>query len=799
MDWVQNVRFAIRMFGKSPGPVALAILAAALGIGANTAIFSVIRAVLLRPLGYPQPERLVAIQNSNPRAGIVSNGSSSGDYLDWREQNRVFTNMAAFSEWVPAVFIDGEPEQLLAEHISASFFGTLGVRPALGRDFTEQDDQLGRNSVVILSDGFWARLFGRDPAVIGKKILLDNAPYTIVGVMPRGFAPPNLNQARRPIELWRPLAEWVHDDRSSRNIWVIARLRPEVTIEMAGAQMTDLAHRLGRLYAEDAGWETRISRLDIAIAGGYARPLWILLGAAGMLLLIACANIANLLLARATVRRQEFAIRAALGAGRARLFQQALTEGLLLSGMGGVLALILAFWTEGVLAVTAKAFVPGGAAIRLDLSVFAFAALVSALAGLAFGSIPAFQSARVDIMGALKSGSRATTWRAARIRSAIVIGEVAITFVLLVAAALLLGSFRRIQSVDPGFREDHMLVGDVRLRRGQDESPANLQYMTELLDRVKRLPGVQSAAVTQAPPLSGIGGEVPFLLEGRPLPRPEELQSTMINFCTPEYFHLLGMRLTRGRLFDSHDGPDTPPVIVINQAMASRYFPDEDPIGRRMKLTPTEWQTVVGIVADVRQAITAEPAPLVYFPYAQHPLPRMDLVVRASADPAGLVSAIRREMSRLHPNVPLARAHTLDETVAAIRAPGRLIMLLVACFAGLAMLLAAVGIYAVISYSVAERTREMGVRIALGARPLDVVALIVRQGGLVAGVGLLAGLALSMIFGQTLQALLYGIGTHDPATIAGVAGFLAVVAFVATLVPALRAARCDPMLAIRGE
>jgi predicted permease len=799
MDRVQNVRFAIRMFRKSAGPVALAILAAALGIGANTAIFSVIRAVLLRPLGYPQPERLVAIQDSNPSAGIVTGGSSSGDYLDWREQNEVFTNMAAFSEWVPAVFIDGEPEQLLAEHISASFFATLGVRPALGRDFTEQDDQLGRNSVVILSDGFWARRFGRDPAVIGRKILLDNAPYTIVGVMPRGFAPPNLNQARRPIELWRPLAEWVHDDRSSRYIWVIARLRPGVTIETAGAQMMDLAHRLGRIYPEDAGWETRIRRLDVAIAGGYARPLWILLAAAGMLLLIACANIANLLLARATVRQQEFAIRAALGAGRARLFQQALTEGLLLSGMGGVLAVILAFWTEGALAVTAKAFVPSGTAIRLDLPVFAFAALISGIAGVAFGSIPAFQSACVDISGALKSGSRATTGWSGRIRSAIVIGESAVTLVLLTAAALLLNSFRRIQSVDLGFREDHVLVGDVRLRRGQEETPANLQYMTELLDRVKRLPGVQSAAVAQVPPLSGSGGEVPLLIEGRPAPRPEELQSVMINFCTPEYFHLLGMPLTRGRLFDSHDGPDTPAVIVINQAMARRYFPNDDPIGRRMKLTPAEWQTIVGIVADVRQTITDEPSPQVYFPYAQHPLPRMALVVRASADPAGLVSAIRREMSRLNPNVPYARAHTLDEAVSEMRAPGRLIMLLVACFAGLAMLLAAVGVYAVISYSVAERTREIGVRIALGARPSDVVGLIVRQGGVVAGIGLLTGLALSMIFGHALQALLYGIGPHDPATLAAAMGFLASVAFVAMLVPALRAARSDPVAAIRCE
>ncbi len=797
MDWPHDARFAIRLFRKSPAPTILAILAAALGIGANTAIFSVIRSVLLRPLPYTQPDRLVAIGNSNRGAGFVQ-GSSTGDYLAWREQNQVFSNMAAFAEWVPAGVIDGELERLFGEHVSASFFETLGVRPALGREFTEQEDQLGRNSVVILSDGFWAQRFGRDPAVIGQKILLDNAPYTIVGVMPRGFLPPNINQARRPVQFWRPLAEWDPGNRS-RDIWVIGRLKPGVTIEMARAQMLDLARRLGRIYPEDAGWETDVTRLDIAITGWFARPLWILSAAAALLLLIACANIANLLLERATVRRQEFAIRAALGGGRARLFRQVLAEGVLLSGCGGALAILLALWTERGLTVMTRAFVPGDPAIRLDLPVFAFAALISTLAGLAFGSIPAFQSARVAIGEALKSGSRTTSGRAARVRSVIVMGEVALTFALLTGAALLLNSFRRIQSVDLGFRQDHLLVGDVRLRRGQDESPGNLSFMSELLESVQRLPGVQSAAVAQTPPLSGGGRDQPFLIEGRPALGPGELQTAKTNFCTLEYFRLLEMRLTRGRLFDQHDGPDTPRVIVINQAMARRYFPNEDPIGRRMKLTPPGWQTVVGIVSDMRPSITGEPAPEVYFPYAQHPLPRMALVVRAYGDPAGLFQAIRGEMSRMHPSVPLARAETMDEAIAQMKAPDRLITLLVACCAGLAIVLAAVGIYAVMSYSVAERTREIGVRIALGARPFDVVALIVRQGGLVAGIGLLAGWALSMMFSRLLRAFLYEVGPHDPATLAAAAGFLAAVAMVAIVVPALKAARCDPVVAIRSE
>jgi putative ABC transport system permease protein len=629
MGLLQDVLFAVRTFRRNPGPIVLAILAAALGIGANTAIFSVIRGVLFRPLPYLQSDRLVVIRDSNPAAGTSS--SSSANFLDWRDQNQVFARMAAFADWVPAALIDGEPEQLMAEHVSASFFATLGVRPAIGRDFTEQEDQLGRNDVVILSDGFWERQFGRDRSVLGRKILLDNAPYTIVGVMPAKFVSPNIDHLHRPVELWRPLAEWTHENRSSRYMRVIARLKPGVTLDVARARMVDLSRRLGRIYPEDAGWETETHRLDDEIAGGAGRSLWTLLAAFGLLLLIACANIANLLLARATTRHQEFAIRSALGGRRSRLFRQVLTEALLLSGCGSVLAVVLAFWARGLLAAMANAFLPGAPAIRLDLPVLVFAASVSTLAGLVFGSIPAFQSASVDISQTLKASVRAATPRTTRIRAALMIAEFGVALVLLTGAGLLLNSFLRIQSLDPGFREDHLLVGDVRLRRGDEEKPSNLAYMTELLDRVKRLPGVQSAAVVRSPPLWGGSGDDSFTIEGRSPLRANEVQSTTINFCTPEYFHLLELRLIRGRLFDRHDGPASPPVVVIDETMARRYFPNEYPIGKRMKFTPPEWQTIVGIVADVRQiSIVDETAPQVYFPYAQHPLPRMRLLIRSA-------------------------------------------------------------------------------------------------------------------------------------------------------------------------
>jgi putative ABC transport system permease protein len=353
-----DLRFAFRTFRRNPGPIVLAILAVALGVGANTAIFSVVRSVLLRPLPYLEPDRLVVIGDSNPAAGTINEGNSSANFLDWRDQNQVFASMAAFADWVPAALLDGEPEQLMAEHISASFFGTLGVRPAIGRDFTEEEDRLGRNNVVILSDGFWDRRFGRDPSVLGRKILLDNAPYTIVGVMPAKFLPPNIDHRHRPIELWRPLAEWTHDNRSSRYMSVIARLKLGVTLDVARARMLDLSRRLGRIYPEDAAWETETHRLDEVIAVGVGRSLWTLMAAFGLLLLIACANIANLLLARATTRQQEFAIRSALGGGRSRLFRQVLTEALLLSGCGSGLAVLLAFWTRGLLAAMANASCP---------------------------------------------------------------------------------------------------------------------------------------------------------------------------------------------------------------------------------------------------------------------------------------------------------------------------------------------------------------------------------------------------------------------------------------------------------
>jgi putative ABC transport system permease protein len=799
-DTMRIVRFAVRLFRASPGPMALAVLATALGVGVNTAIFSVVRAVLLRPLAYVQPDRLVAIQNSNRSSGQLNYPfSMNADFMNWRAQNHVFADMAAGYIWVPAGMIDGVPERLIAEQVSANYFGLLGVRPALGRDFTAQDDQPGRNDVVILSDGFFARRFGRDPAAIGGKILLDNAPYTIIGVMPAGFLPPVVNQRRSAIEVWRPIGHWDPNDRSTRTLQVIGRLAPGISLAAASAEVLAISRRYSRQYPEDAGWQAETSRLDAAIAGDIARPLWVVLSAAGLLLAIACANIANLLLERAATRRQEFAIRVALGGGPARLFRQVLAEGLLLGGCGGALAVLLALWTRSALASGVHAFISSDAEMSLDWLILAFAVALAIVAGLVFGSIPAFQSARVDLGQVLK-GDRGALWAPGRLRNSILIAQVAVSFVLLTGAALLFSSFRNIESVELGYRTDHILISDVRLRRGDKETPANLAFMSELLSRVRTLPNVELAAMAEAMPLSGRDEEHPFSIEGREAPRPEDQQTATINLCTPEYFHLMGIRLLRGRLFDQRDGPKAPAVVILNETLARRYFPNENPIGQRVRAVWGEWATVVGVASDIRQkSSTTMPRPEIYYDYAQHPSPRMSLGLRAAGDPANLFAAIRREMAGMQPSIPLSFARTMDEMIADERAPDRLLTMLVAAFAGLAMLLAAVGIYAVISYSVAERTREIGIRIALGAQPRDVVALIVRQAGSVIGIGLVAGMALALSLGNVLGALLYGIAPHDPAIISGTAALLGVVAFAAMLVPALKAARSDPMVAIRCD
>jgi putative ABC transport system permease protein len=585
--------------------------------------------------------------------------------------------------------------------------------------------------------------------------------------------------------------------RGAGYLRVVARLKPAVPIEQARAEMSGLTRRIAREHRQNAPLEGRTVDLASAISGEARKPLRMLLGSVGLLLLIACANIASLLLARAAERRHEFAIRAALGCARARLLRQVITESMLLSIAGGALGLVFAFWTRDALGALARSYVPVARPIELDGWVLAFAAFLALVTGLLFGLLPALEASGASVGDALKSASRAS--RLPHMRSILVVAEVALTLVLLTTAGLLLRSFWKVQSQELGFQPQRVLTGEVRLKRGQDATAYNLSFMTDLISRVKRLPGVETAAMVEAMPLSGRNNDMTFTIEGRPDPPPNAPRETMMNFCTPEYFRLMQMRLLRGRFFDDRDGAGAPAVIVINETLAQRYFPDEDPVGKRVKLT-SKWQTIAGVVADVRhRSLTGPLQAQVYFPYAQHALPRMTLAVRTAGDPAILLKSIRRELGAMDPNLPLGNARTIDQLLDEAVAPRRLSMLLLASLAGLAMALAAVGIYGVISYSVAQRTREIGVRIALGAQPADVLSLVLRQGTRVVAAGLLLGFAISMAVSRSLGAVLFAVAPHDPLTLLACIAMLFAVALAAMIVPARRATRVDPALAMRCD
>lgn len=795
-----DLRHAVRMLRKSPVFTVVAVASLGLGIGANTAIFSVVRALLLKPLPYSDPGRLVALFESNASTGTSRVDTALANYEEWRDQTQSFEGVAASAYWVPALTGRGDAEQLLAGHVTANFFSTLGVRPAMGRDFTPEEDQEGRNTVVILSDAFWTGRLGRDPSVLGQELILDKVSYTIIGVMPPEFEHPNIDRRRQRIELWRPLGERGGKSRGPGYLRVVARLKPGVTIQRARAEISELTRRIARQHPHNAALEGQTVELASTIAEEARRPLGLLLGAVGLLLLVACANTSNLLLARGAERRHEFAIRAALGAPRSRLFRQVTTESLLLSAAGGGVGLLFAFWTKDALSALARSYVALARPMELDGWVLSFATAVSLGTGILFGLLPAHAASRAGASDALKSTSRASAGgRTTYLRSMLVISEVALTLILLTSAGLLLRSFWRMQSQDLGFEPQRVLTGEVRLKRGQEATAYNLNFMTGLLSRVKQLPGVEAAAMVEALPLSGRNNDSSFYIEGRPDPPPNAPQETMMNFCTPEYFRLMRIRLLQGRFFEDRDGAGKHQVIVINETLARRYFPGEDPIGKRVKLTP-EWQTIVGVVADVKhRSLTAPPRAQVYLPYAQRALPRMTLAVRVSGDSAVLLKAIRKELAAMDPLLPLGNFRTIEQLLDDAVAPRRLSMLVLVLFACLAMVLAAVGIYGVISYAVAQRSKEIGVRIALGAQPTDVLSLVLRQGLRVVTIGLLLGLAVSLAATRSLGAMLFSVTPGDPLTLIGSMTMLFAVAFVAIMVPARRAARVDPIIAMRCD
>jgi putative ABC transport system permease protein len=789
---LQDLRYGFRMLARRPGFTLIALLALALGIGANTAVFSVIRGVLLRPLPFRDPQQLVAIWESNLKAEAPKEATSPLNFKDWRAQNRCFEDMAAMTGGGGGVLTgEGDPEMLYGGAVTGNFFQMFGIQAAFGRVFTAADSE---EHAIVISDAFWTRKFGRDPNVLGKQIRLNGSAETIIGVLAANFQQPNVDGIAAR-DLFRPLhGSELPAERRSDFLRTYARMKPGVTLKQARAEMTTIAARLADQYPQmNRAWDVQVNALDDATAGSAKQPLWLLLGSAALLLLIACANVANLCLARASERHREFAIRAALGGGAGRLLRQLLTESLVLGLIGGAAGLILGVVTlQGMLQIGSD-YLPRAADVHMDWTVMLFAFAMACLTSVLVGLLPARQAARVGLSESLKTFGRG------RARSVLVAAEVGLTLILLAATGLLLRSFWSVQAVPLGFESGHILTAVVRVPGNQNDPAARARFLSELLERIERLPGVTSAGAVSTEPLTG-GGHNEFGIEGRPPHGPEVIQDAVLTSATPDYFRTMGIGLRRGRYFTQADTAAVPLVALISEGLARRYFPSEDPLGHRISFDGKKFYAIAGIVADVHdESSDMVPMPQIYMPHAQFSVTRMALSVRSSVEPTALVSAVRGELHTMNPDLPLYSVKTMDALVGESVAPRRFALVLIGLFAGLALLVASIGIYGVISYSVTERTREFGLRMALGAMRGDVLQMVLGRGLRMVAIGIVVGLAGALAVTRVLASYLFGVSEHDPITFVAVAGISVMVAIVACLVPALRATRVDPMIALRYE
>jgi putative ABC transport system permease protein len=802
----------MRMLVKRPGFTFVVVLTLALGIGANTAIFTVVDAALLRSLPYREPHRLVHLWETKPQQDFGEREASYPDYLDWKQNGEVFEAVGGYSERNFILAGTDGTEQIAGAIVTSNFFDVLGTRASAGRTFQPEEDKAGaQERIAVLSHGLWQRRFGSDPGVSGKQISLNGQSYTVVGVLPAGFHFAKVGAA----EVWTPI--YPPPEQLSRRYFhwlnVIARLRPGVSLETAQAQM----ETVGRRIAQDdpqthAGTNIRLVPLQEEIVGSLRQILFVLLGAVGVVLLIACVNVANLLLARSTSRKKEIAIRVALGASRWRLVRQLLTESVLLAIWGGGLGLMLALWGVDLLlaAIPASqlAFMPYLNGLSLNTSVLCFTLALSLLAGILFGLTPALEVSRADLQDAMKEGGKASSSRqTSRLRNALVVSEIALALVLLVGAGLLLRSLLEMLNVNPGFRTENLLTMRLSLpaTRYTDDSKA-VRFHQELLERLESLPGVEGAATVTNLPLSGEGGTGTPQIVGRPpVPNSDEWGESYLRTVSTGYFGVMGVPLIKGRLFTPDDKAGAPNVLIVNQTLAQRLFPNEDALGQRVTfrftadMPPFE---IVGIVGDEKvSSLDARTAPVIYFPYEQGPDSMMGLVLRSTVNPETLAASVRNEVRAIDKEIPLYSVMTMEKLIQDAPATfmRRYPAYLIGIFAAVAVLLAVVGIYGVISYSVSQRTHEIAIRMALGAQTGDVLKLVLKQGMLLAAVGIFLGLAGALALARLMSSLLFSVSATDPATYAVVAALLMLVALLACYVPARRATKVDPMVALRYE
>jgi predicted permease len=805
---LQDMRYAARTLTKNPGFSLIAIITLALGIGANTAIFSVANAVLLRPLNYKDSDQLVLLNHHYKKVNLVSGMSPIG-YTHYRDNSKSFESIAALTWWSVNLTGVGDPERLTGSAVTHTFFQTLGVEAALGRVFTPEEDQPGRNGVVVLSDSLWQRRFAADRQIVGKTITLNGTPYTVVGVMPPGFQ--FARELGQTIDIYSPLAitpqmlarGWHWEPLAS-----IARLKQNVTPRQAQAEMDTIVASLPAAI-DKSFWGLLLRPLHERVVGQIRRPLWILMAAVGFVLLIACANVANLLLARAAARQKEIAIRAALGAGRWRVIRQLLTESALLALIGGALGLLLAYWGLGLLLSLGEIFIPRAYEVGIDGRMLAFTVVISLLTGLLFGLAPALQSSRTDLLETLKEGGRSGVAQTRGwMRKGLLVFEVTSALVLLIGAGLLIKSFWLVQKVNPGFDPYQLLTLQLDLPDTKYEEPAQIDgFLQRILTEIAALPGVKSTGISSTIPMrSSNQNDSTFEIEGR-APAPGELGPWGdLWFAGANYFQTMNIPLIRGRYFDDRDVLDAPFVAIIDETMARKWWPNEDPIGKRIWIYENDpqgnkrWREIVGIVGHVkREGLDQEASVQYYLPHRQSPTSNVILAVRTVAEPESMTTAVRGVIQSADKELPVYSVRTMERTMADSTSQRRFATILLGVFALVALILSSVGLFGVMSYTVAKRTHEIGIRMALGAQTLDVLKLIIRQGMILVLTGVAIGLMAAFGLTRLMKAMLFGISETDTTTFVIIPLLLAVVAMLACYLPARRATKVDPLIALRSE
>lgn len=801
----KDVRYGVRSLLKRPAFTVVAIITLALGIGANTAIFSTVNALLLKPLPFPDQDRIVAVWEKMPSRGVERNECSVANYLDWKAQNKSFEQLGIYSWWSTNLTAGDTPERVQGFQVTANFLDIVGVKPMLGRNFVADENQPGKDSVAILTYSLWQRRFGSDPNIVNKTVSTNGIERTVVGVLPPEFNYPKGAEIYSPF----PFTPAASTNRANHSYLGIGRLRPGVTLAGAQAELDTIAAQLEQQHPEtNTGRGIVIYPILEDTIRIYSTAIWVMMAAVGFVLLIGCANVANLMLARAAGRQREIALRAALGASRWRIIRQLLTESVLLGLAGGALGILVAHWSVDLLRSAnpgeAARFAAGWNHLGINLPVLGFAILLSVLSGVLFGLAPAWQLSRPNLNNALKEGGHQASASSHRLRGLLVAAEVALSLMLLVSAGLLIRSFMQLVKADPGFNSESVLTMNLVLPRAKyKEEPQRAAFYQDLIKRVQQLPGVSSAAIVNHLPLGGSNSSTSFLIEGVPEPPPGQEFNGRYRVCSPEYFQTLGIALLKGRAFNEQDRAGAPPVIIVNETLARKYWPETDPVGKRMRYTgpPEEnpWMEVVGVVKDVKHELNLPVTSDFYVPHAQDAWSSMVLVAKTKVAPETMAAPIRRELLALDKDQPVFDVRTMQEVRAISLAIYSFSSVTLSIFAGVALLLAAIGIYGVMAFAVMQRTHEIGIRMALGARAADVLKLIVRNGMSMAVLGVAVGLAGAFGLTRLLESLLFGVTPTDFVTFIVVTFVLLLVALLACYLPARRATKVDPLVALRYE